>query len=255
MDTEKTVGTILREARLAKGLSLAEVEKGTSIRSRYLEAVEKDEYDKTPGEVFLKGIIRNYGNFLGLNGPELVDIYKAAAAGVNKDSVRSAGIREVDKVRLNIQLKEKRDIGSGTGRVELPSFSLRQCLAGLAVVIVLAGGYFAVPQAIDYFKSQPQSAPAAEEQKPAPAAAAPVVLDKVVVDMEANGPCWLEVNADGQEIFAGMLQPKDKKSYEAKDKLIIKYGNIGVMNVKVNGEPVDMQGEHGVAVKTYNRLK
>ena len=48
MDTEKTVGTILREARLAKGLSLAEVEKGTSIRSRYLEAVEKDEYDKTP---------------------------------------------------------------------------------------------------------------------------------------------------------------------------------------------------------------
>lgn len=256
MDTEKTVGAILREARLAKGLSLAEVEKGTSIRSRYLEAVEKDEYDKTPGEVFLKGIIRNYGNYLGLNGPELVDMYKAAAAGVAKDSVRSAGIREVDKVRLNIQLKEKRDIGSGTGRVELPNFSLRQCLAGLAVVVVVAGGYFAVPQAVDYFKSRPQSAPAAaEEQKPAPAAAAPVVLDKVVVEMEANGPCWLEVNADGKEIFAGMLQPKDKRSYEAKDKLIIKYGNIGVMSVKVNGESVDMQGEHGVAVKTYNRLK
>ncbi|MDO4921971.1 MAG: DUF4115 domain-containing protein [Phascolarctobacterium sp.] len=255
MDTEKTVGAILREARLAKGLSLAEVEKGTSIRSRYLEAVEKEEYDKTPGEVFLKGIIRNYGNYLGLNGPELVDMYKAAAAGVAKDSVRSAGIREVDKVRLNIQLKEKRDIGSGTGRVELPSFSVRQCLAGLAVVVVLAGGYFAVPQAIDYFKNRPQSVPAAEEQKPAPVATTSAVLDKVVVEMEANGSCWLEVNADGKEIFAGMLQPKDKKSYEAKDKLIIKYGNIGVMSVKVNGEPVDMQGEHGVAVKTYNRLK
>lgn len=66
MDSEKTVGTILREARLAKRLSLADAEKGTSIRSRYLEALERDEYDKTPGEVFMKGMIRNYGNFLGL---------------------------------------------------------------------------------------------------------------------------------------------------------------------------------------------
>ena len=92
MDSEKTVGTILREARLAKRLSLADAEKGTSIRSRYLEALERDEYDKTPGEVFMKGMIRNYGNFLGLNGPELVQLYKASAAGVAKEAVKSAGI-------------------------------------------------------------------------------------------------------------------------------------------------------------------
>ena len=48
MDTEKSVGTLLREARLAKKLSLAEAEQGTSIRRRYLEAIENDEYDKTP---------------------------------------------------------------------------------------------------------------------------------------------------------------------------------------------------------------
>ncbi len=255
MDAEKSVGMILREARLAKGISLSEVEKGTSIRSRYLEAVENDEYNKTPGEVFLKGIIRNYGNFLGLNGPELVDMYKAVAAGVNADSVRSAGIREVEKVRLNIQLKEKRDIGSGDGRMELPGFSGRQCLLGLLIIAILAGGYFAVPRAVEYFQNRPQSAPVQEETPAAPIAAAPVVLDKVVVDMEANGPCWLEVSADGKEVFVGMLQPKDKVTYEAQEQLIVKYGNIGVMNIKVNGEPVNLQGEHGVAVKTYNRLK
>ncbi len=134
MDSEKTVGTILREARLAKRLSLADAEKGTSIRSRYLEALERDEYDKTPGEVFLKGMIRNYGNFLGLNGPELVQLYKASAAGVAKEAVKSAGIREVDKVKLNIQLKNPRDVGSGTGKLELPklpSFDMRQVLAGI----------------------------------------------------------------------------------------------------------------------------
>ena len=65
MDTDKSVGTLLREARLAKGISLSEAENGTSIRARYLEALERDEYDKTPGEVFLKGMLRTYGNFLG----------------------------------------------------------------------------------------------------------------------------------------------------------------------------------------------
>ena len=93
MDTEKSVGTLLREARLAKKLSLAEAEQGTSIRRRYLEAIENDEYEKTPGEVFLKGMLRNYGNFLGLNGPELVQLYKASATGMGKESARSTGIR------------------------------------------------------------------------------------------------------------------------------------------------------------------
>ena len=166
-DKEKTVGAILKEARLAKGISLADAEKATSIRSRYLQAVENDEYDKTPGEVFLKGIIRNYGNYLGLNGPELVNEYKASAAGMAAEAVRSQGIREVEKVRLNIQLKDKRDIGSGTGRFEmpgLPKLPMKQCLAGLAAVAVLTAGYFAIPATIDYFKNMPKDEAKQTEQ-------------------------------------------------------------------------------------------
>ena len=252
MDNEKTVGAILKEARLAKGISLADAEKGTSIRSRYLQAVENDEYDKTPGEVFLKGIIRNYGNFLGLNGPELVNEYKASAAGMAAEAVRSQGIREVDKVRLNIQLKEKRDIGSGTGRFEMPKLPMKQCLAGLAAVAVLAAGYFAIPATINYFKNMPKEE-AKQTEQVKPEAKAPAVLDKVTVDLEAEGDCWLEASADGKELFAGILHAKESKHFEAKDKLIIKYGNIGVVRIKVNGEAVDLKGEHGVAVKTYLR--
>ena len=252
MDNEKTVGAILKEARLAKGISLADAEKGTSIRSRYLQAVENDEYDKTPGEVFLKGIIRNYGNFLGLNGPELVNEYKASAAGMAAEAVRSQGIREVDKVRLNIQLKEKRDIGSGTGRFEMPKLPMKQCLAGLAAVAVLAAGYFAIPATINYFKNMPKEE-AKQTEQVKPEAKAPAVLDKVTVDLEAEGDCWLEASADGKELFAGILHAKESKHFEAKDKLIVKYGNIGVVRIKVNGEAVDLKGEHGVAVKTYLR--
>ena len=257
MDTGKTVGTLLREARLAKGLSLAEAEQATSIRARYLEAIEKDEYEKTPGEVFLKGMLRNYGNFLGLDGLELVHMYKASAVGKPKDAVKSTGIREVDKVKLNIQLKNPRDVGSGTGKLELPSLTklpsidIRQVLAGVAVLVVLAGSYFAIPKAIDYFQNRPQAV-AAVEKKEEPSAKKPAAAwDKVQVNLEATGDCWLEVQAEGKEIFAGMLKAKDKKTFETKEKLIVKYGNIGVVKIVFNGEPVDLQGQHGVQVKTY----
>ena len=254
MDTEKSVGTLLREARLAKHISLAEAEQATSIRARYLEAIEKDEYEKTPGEVFLKGMLRNYGNFLGLDGLELVHMYKASAAGKAKNAVKSAGIREVDKVKMNIQLKNPRDVGSGTGKLELPklpSFDMRQVLAGVAVLVVLAGGYFAIPKAIDYFQNRPKAV-ASVEIKEEPGAKKPAaVWDKVQVNLEATGDCWLEVQAEGKEIFAGMLRAKDKKTFEAKEKLIVKYGNIGVVKTVFNGEPVDLQGQHGVQVKTY----
>ena len=50
-----------------------------------------------------------------------------------------------------------------------------------------------------------------------------------------------------------MLKAKDVKFFEADEKLVVKYGNVGVMEVKVNGEPVSMQGEQGVAIKTYTK--
>lgn len=255
MESEKSVGTILKEARLAKGLSIADAEQATSVRARYLEAVENDEYEKTSGEVFLKGIIRNYGNYLGLDGLELVKLYKANHQGVAAENINSAGIREVEKVRLNIQLKEKRDIGSGTGRFEMPQLPMKQIAAGLAVVVLLGIGYVAVPKVIDYFKNMPQVEQKQEEVQANASTAVkpPSILDKVQVEMEAKDSCWTEVTADGKEVFVGMLNAKDKRTFEAKDKIVVKYGNIGAMKLIVNGQPVDLKGEHGVAVKTYLR--
>ena len=84
-----SVGKILYEARAAKGITLLDAEKATSIRASYLDALEQDDYAKMPEEVFIKGIIRNYGNYLGLNGPELVDMYKAQRIGtvINADKI------------------------------------------------------------------------------------------------------------------------------------------------------------------------
>ena len=70
------LGDLLRETREQKNLSLEDVEQGTNIRKLYIKAIEDGNYEKLPGEVFLKGFIKTYGKFLGLNSQELIEQYK-----------------------------------------------------------------------------------------------------------------------------------------------------------------------------------
>lgn len=71
-----TVGEILATARLKKKLTLEQVEKATRIRSKFLEAIEKDEFDKLPPGTFAKGFIRNYAVFLGISAEEAMAFYR-----------------------------------------------------------------------------------------------------------------------------------------------------------------------------------
>ncbi|NLW07820.1 MAG: helix-turn-helix domain-containing protein, partial [Clostridia bacterium] len=71
------IGTILRNARLDKGISLREVEEATKIRLRYLEALENGEFEQLPGRVYALGFLRSYARFLGLDVKELTERFKA----------------------------------------------------------------------------------------------------------------------------------------------------------------------------------
>lgn len=70
------IGEYLKKLRTEKHLTIDEVSAATGIRSQYLDALEKCEYNKIPGDVFIKGFIRNYGNSLGADGNALVEEYK-----------------------------------------------------------------------------------------------------------------------------------------------------------------------------------
>jgi len=61
------IGQALREAREAMGLTLDDVEQEIRIRSNYLEALENEDFDRLPGEVYVRGFLRNYARFLGVD--------------------------------------------------------------------------------------------------------------------------------------------------------------------------------------------
>jgi cytoskeletal protein RodZ len=70
---DDAVGNKLREARTRRKLSLAEVEAETKIRSRYLQAIENEEWDQLPEDTYARAFIRTYGRFLGLDGDRLAE--------------------------------------------------------------------------------------------------------------------------------------------------------------------------------------
>jgi cytoskeleton protein RodZ len=67
------IGAILRAAREDQGLTLADVEARTRIRTRILEGLENNEFDLVRGDPHLRGFLRNYALFLGLEARPILD--------------------------------------------------------------------------------------------------------------------------------------------------------------------------------------
>jgi cytoskeletal protein RodZ len=69
------IGGSLREARLKRNLTPADVQKAIRIRDRYLQALEEERWELLPGDAYVKGFLRTYADYLGLDGNLYVDEY------------------------------------------------------------------------------------------------------------------------------------------------------------------------------------
>jgi transcriptional regulator with XRE-family HTH domain len=74
------IGSNLREARMRQKLELADVERATRIRARYLMALEEERFDIFPGTAYAKGFLRTYADHLGLDAQRFVDEYNSRFA-------------------------------------------------------------------------------------------------------------------------------------------------------------------------------
>jgi cytoskeleton protein RodZ len=83
------LGTSLREARVRQGLDYPQVELATKIRSRYLRALEDEQFDALPAETYVKGFLRTYADYLGLDGQLYVDEFSSRFGGIDLDEERA----------------------------------------------------------------------------------------------------------------------------------------------------------------------
>jgi cytoskeleton protein RodZ len=82
------IGSSLREARERRGLSYADVEIGTKVRSRYIKALEDERFDILPGPTYTKGFLRAYADYLGLDGNLYIDEFNSRHHDPRRDPER-----------------------------------------------------------------------------------------------------------------------------------------------------------------------
>ena len=70
------IGEVLKRTRTRRKVDIHTVEQQTKIRTKYLRALENEEWDVLPGPAYAKGFLRTYAQFLGLDGDALVDEYR-----------------------------------------------------------------------------------------------------------------------------------------------------------------------------------
>jgi hypothetical protein len=79
------IGNSLREARLRQSLDYSDVERVTKIRPKYLRALEDEQFEMLPAQTYVKGFLRTYAEFLGLDGQLYVDEYNSRYTSREED--------------------------------------------------------------------------------------------------------------------------------------------------------------------------
>jgi hypothetical protein len=70
------IGATLKDARRRIGMDIKEAEERTKIRTRYLRALEAEDWEVLPAPAYVRGFLRVYGQILGLDGEMLADRYR-----------------------------------------------------------------------------------------------------------------------------------------------------------------------------------
>jgi cytoskeleton protein RodZ len=118
------IGTSLREARLRRHIDFADAEHGTKIRGKYLRALEDERFELLPSHTYVKGFLRSYAEYLGLDGQLYVDEYNSRYVTGEDDApmraprrVPAARARRSDRRESNLLLLALTAIGLVTALV------------------------------------------------------------------------------------------------------------------------------------------
>jgi cytoskeletal protein RodZ len=236
-------GDELRRERLVREVTLEEISAATKISLRLLSALERSDLVKLPAPVFTRGFIRAYCLHLGLDPVEKINTYLAeveagaAPAAVGRPSSGSRFLRG-------------RRSTAGT------------ILGGVTAVLLLLGLIASPdhgrpdsgrsprvlrvePVSFKNVSTSTEPTPLIREDAPEiPSSGAGIALV-----LEFDEPSWIEISADGEKIFGGLVTAGESRRFEAQKGFRVTLGNAGGVRVSVDGRPVERLGRPGEVVR------
>lgn len=252
----QSFGEYLKRERELREISLREISDDTKVSFRYLEALEEDNESPLPAPVFIKGFIRSYAQYVGLDPDEALLRYQEY-----RKCQESSGTRS----------------GSGAD----PSTAMgppgdRSLWVWIVLILLLIGGaiYYGVhlwsrskaPQE-DRFRigfeevfpgtpeagkdatlpKRPVTAPPAFETVPETVSqqASPPPIAPLIVTLIAEDRTWVAMNVDGEKDYDVMLQKGEHLKISMVNSMKLDIGNAGGLLIRCGDKTIGPLGEPG----------
>lgn len=223
------IGTFLRNLRTKKGMSLEEIATKTMVQQRFLDAIEKGEYEQLPEPLYIRGFIRRFAEAMGIDGISISESFPLGNAQLGSGNAKFA-----------------------TGNMPLRPWHLYVLyLAAVLGAVALLYALFKPlespsgnlgsnrPSAAASASNSPQKAVAPAVAKPKPKAA------PVEAKLSIKADSYMTIQVDNQQNFDGTLKAGETKALTAKQSIQIFAGNAGGVMLGVNGQAAKLMGKPG----------
>lgn len=276
-EKEGKVGLLLKEVRLKQGKALPEISQELCIRKVYLTAIEESDYDNIPEYPYGIGFIRAYADYLGLDGVNIVRMYKdEAEAAIRKNSSYFVIEPQVEATvpgkkylmisllaligvyfawsaynRINSQPEENLSVSENlaeaeSGANENVDFPLKvENYSTVSEAPAAEEENLPVVDAADAEENTPQVVvketnfvePEAEKEETPATEPASVKTEKGLV-IKVKKETWVEVKNDNKLYISKVLKPGDSYILPDDTNLKLSVGKSEGVDVLYNGKPV-----------------
>ena len=215
------IGPALRKARLLRGKSLEEASRETRIRAEYLQALERESFDGMLGDVYVRGMLRSYSSYLGLDPTKVVTVYNQHFGGPRPllPDPTPAPIRSPRHPHLPQLVRHH------------PSWTF---LIGVALLL------FAILGAVGLL-SRARTVPKAGNPT-GPQASIPVLPPTVTVVLRADEAITAIIRTDNDKARTFDLRAGEWRTFEGNTKVVVKLDHGGTTAITVNGHSLKKPG-------------
>jgi len=245
----QSVGTVLRRCREFSEISLEDAAEATKIGKNYLRALEADRYQELPSPVYLKGFLRTYATYLGLDPEELIRLLTPQNGSMPLDST-PAGMAIPKVINFNWQ------------RLILPAVLLVALIIVALVVTpppserprtttpqqVVPVAPVAAVQPVHSSVTNPTPAVQQIEDKeklPEITALPTKPQNSFLVRMKVNRASTLSVTIDDAASQGYTLASGDLIEWKAARTIVLDLSDAGSVEIELNGAPVKLQSSQG----------
>ena len=277
---EMNLGSLLRKSREERHIDLDTAVKATRITRHNLEALEKEEWDKLPSQVFVKGFLRSYAEFLGLDKELVLSLYQKrcpfkqyqphALQGISAESGRWRLIIIVSFLAIAlvagiIYLRGQKVSVTGKAFEYLDTQSTTEKKAGDTVTTEdiqiqdnagaqgLSTKKETVPEDETGIPTELESSEDATAQEepliPEEVKGEQPLLPKFVLTATVNSRTWIAISIDNESSREYLFRPGETMRWTAEDSFDILIGNAGGIEFSLNGNPIGHLGVEGKVVR------